>query len=102
MASLGADESESVACSTLFRANISAAFDYKDPEVADKIKQWAGSEGISKALDCISEKGESDRQTGDLYSQSRVGSTKLAADSMSGGEVVTLRRCLCVHDMCNC
>ncbi|KAF8311483.1 GroES-like protein, partial [Clavulina sp. PMI_390] len=48
-------------------------FDYKDPEVSQKIKSWVQenghSEGIRRGLDCISEQG----------------STKLATEAMSGG-----------------
>ncbi|KAF9510972.1 hypothetical protein BS47DRAFT_1383704 [Hydnum rufescens UP504] len=52
-----------------------AVFDYKDPEVAQKIKDWAQpSGGLTIALDCISEHG----------------STKLVIDSFGGnsGKVV--------------
>jgi len=48
-----------------------ATFNYKDSDVASQIKNYAK---ITRALDCISEKG----------------TTKLAADSMTGGTVVTL------------
>ncbi|KAF8311485.1 GroES-like protein [Clavulina sp. PMI_390] len=50
-----------------------AVFDYKDPQVSKKIKEWAAengySEGIRLGLDCISEQG----------------STALVTEAMSGG-----------------
>jgi len=49
-------------------------FDYKDENVAEKVKKWAGDKGVTSALDCISEKG----------------STKGAASCMTGGKVITL------------
>jgi len=37
---------------------VDAAFDYKDPEVVQKIKEWAQPHGgITIALDCVSERG---------------------------------------------
>ena len=34
-----------------------AVFDYKDAEVSEKIKAWAGTPGVTVGLDCISTKG---------------------------------------------
>jgi len=34
-----------------------AAFDYKDPDVVKKIKEWAGEPGVTAGVDCVSEKG---------------------------------------------
>lgn len=40
-------------------------FDYKDPEVSEKIRKWVEEkgykEGVQKAFDTISEQGKSDR-----------------------------------------
>lgn len=60
-----------------------AVFDYKDPEVASKIKAWVKGNGYQRfdgALDNISEHG----------------STELVASSLGefGGKIITLRACL--------
>lgn len=38
----------------------SSVFDYRDPQVAQKIKAAAGEEGITLALDTVSENGTTD------------------------------------------
>ena len=61
-----------------------AMFDYKDPDVSEKIMEWCetegyGRDGISIVLDTIS----------------TAGSTMLAAKALgaSGGRIITLREC---------
>lgn len=76
-----------------------AVFDYKDPDVSQKIKDWVkenGYEGIEKAYDTISEYGE-----GWIFSRlfwmgtdcfASKGSRKLVADSFGpkGGKIISL------------